>query len=125
MEEITKAIKELSMENRNLQQKVKNLEEEKSTIMKRLVSAEDRIEVIERGNRRGNIIIRGLPESSYSKRASAATSGDEAITERRESVCKTVCEMLQKDMDIQISPDEILSAFRMKDGLRDKNDQYW
>lgn len=120
MQEITKSFKELALENRNLQQKVKSLEDDNTNIKKRLVSAEDRLEVIERESRRGNIIIRGLPESSYAERASAATSGDDTVTERRESVCKTVCDMLQTDMDIRISPDDILSVFRMKAGPRDK-----
>src|SRR5690349_2054538 len=65
MQSINKTLNELGQHNSNLQNKVKNLKDEKIILKKRLVKVVERVEIIEREYRRSNVIIRELPEGSY------------------------------------------------------------
>src|ERR1700730_16536289 len=57
MQLINKSIQDLSIEFRNISHKVKHLEDVNSDLKKRLVSVQERVEVMERESRRSNMII--------------------------------------------------------------------
>lgn len=117
--EITKTLKDIASDNRALQLQTKKLADENDSLKKRLSSVEERIEFLDRESKQQNIIIRGLPETSYSERGSADGFQDSTTT-KHESVGKTVSDMLSKELGIKISDDDMTTAFRMRAGPHDK-----
>lgn len=115
--ELGQTIKRLVADNKTLSGKVQQLQEENAGLKTRLVSVEERLEVMDRESRGSNIIVRGLPEGSYAERASASGLDTGSVTNL--SVANTVCNMFKEEMGLTVHPENIIAAFRMKVGAKD------
>ena len=115
--ELGVSLKELVADTKAMKVSLLSLKSENEELKSQVKTLQDKFEVIDRDSRAKNLIIRGLPESSYSERASA--DGSDEDTTANLSVAGSVCNMLLKELDLQIDRSEIVSAFRMKKGLKD------
>jgi hypothetical protein len=116
---VSSSIKELLEENKNLRIRLQQVKEDNDQLKSRVLSMEDRLEDLDRERKATNIIIRGLPESSYSERASADGNAENGST-RHSSVAASVLDMIGVELDIKLQPQDIATAFRMRAGKSDK-----
>jgi len=117
---VSSSVKELLEENKNLRGRLLKIEEVNDQLKSRVVSLEDRLEDLDRDRKATNIIIRGLPESSYSERTSADGNAENGSS-RHSSVAATVIDMIGVELNIKLQPQDIVTAFRMRAGKSDKS----
>lgn len=115
---VTTTIKDLLAENRSLQTKVKQVTEDNMALKARLSTVEDRLEEMDRERKATNIIIRGLPEQSFSEISSA--DGEASGNTRHTSVATSVISMIETELEVKLQPHDIATAFRMRMGKSDK-----
>lgn len=119
--ELNNAMDKIKQENKIIQEKTNILKAENDSLKKRLSDIEDYLDVVERNEKSYNVIIRGLPETSYAERATqGADEADIAQAEPQSSVEKSVLDLLQNKLNIPAVSDNIVSAFRLKSGKNDK-----
>lgn len=118
--ELNNIVQKITEENKTMRIKSDLLESENENLKKRLTEIEDYLEVVERNEKSHNVIIRGLPEPSYAERSTEGADDDDvAEAEPQPSVEKSVLNLLQKRLNIDAVPDNIISAFRLKGGRND------
>ena len=72
--------------------------------------------------RRNNLIVKGLPESSFAEAATDASTDDvtQQVTWSSHSVClKSTADLISSSLGLQLAPSDISFAFRMKKGKQD------
>ncbi len=114
----SKLLEELTPENNSLQQRIRHLEEENINLREHMFSLEERIEFNERENRRCNIFIRGLPDKFCIETASNPEG--KPVLVKRQTIRQTVCDLLNTELNVKISPDDIVTAFRLRSGSNNR-----
>lgn len=112
----------MCQENLKLQQTVNILQTENKDLKERLSGQERNVNEIHKAHRELNLVVRGLPERTYAERSSP--NGEENATEQQPShlsVQETVTEFIRKEMNINLTKDDIQSAFRFKAGEHEKS----
>lgn len=111
----------LTADNKRLNAEVAMLRDESSAMKSRLLSTESKLDVLERSNRANNLIIRGLPETTLAERSSADGNPEAPmVSSNKSSIVQSVCEFLQKDLNMIIDPEDVSYAYRLKAGPKDK-----
>ena len=117
-QELGQSLKDLAAENRALKVKVTQLQRDNEDLVKRIKSTDERVETIDRESRSKNIIINGLPNTSFVEAGSADGQDGDNITNM--AVAKTVCKLFQDKLNVTVPLEDISSSFRMKKGPKDK-----
>lgn len=116
--EVRTALKLVQTDQVNQNLIIKELQAENSTLKRR-------VEVIDLQSRLSSVIIRGLPEKSYSERASGLGKNDSLTTVSTSSVStglirstaateEAVLDLFNKDLSLNMTPGDIASAYRLK-----------
>ena len=80
------------------------------------------ISCLQSHTRKSNLIVRGLPESSFAEAATAASTEDvtQQLTRSSNSAClKSATDLISSSLGLQLAPSDISFAFRMKKGKQD------
>ena len=85
---------------------VSSLTEENKTLKRDIIAADARIEQLEAHNRKANLIITGIPPTSWSEATSQPTSDDTAL-EHASQTEKVVLQLVENQLHIPIMPQEI------------------
>jgi len=88
-QELGQSLKEMATENKALKAKVSHLQRDNGDLKKHIKSSDERLETIYRESRSKNIIINGLPQSSFIEAGSADGQDGDNITNL--AIAKTVC----------------------------------
>ncbi len=114
-------LRSLREDNGRLSEQCKTLVTENADLKRLVADNERRIDDLERYSRSDNLIIRGLPESSFAERATTApplTDGS-ALQESHSSVEMSLINFVKDALKIDIQPSDISTAHRIKAGPKD------
>lgn len=118
--DILNSIKSLTADNSRLSGRLTLLEAENTTLKQRLDENEKITLATEAYLRMDNLIINGLPEQSFAERASPGADSDAlSATETNNSVECTVLDFFRKDLNVDVSAEDISTAHRLRAGARD------
>ena len=118
MTTINNTLKDIKQNNSAILAQLKQVKEENVELKSRLSAAEARLEALDRDSRMCNIVIRGLPDGSYSERGTAASEDSEQVS--HESVVDTVIKFCEKDLKVAVAKEDIASSFRMAKGRNER-----
>jgi hypothetical protein len=90
------------------------LKEENSRLRRDLQAATDRIEMLEAHDRKSNLIITGLPTTSYLEAASLMSGEQGQTSEHAETTEKSVLDLCNNRLHVPIMPQDISIAHRLK-----------
>jgi len=100
--------------------RVEHLGKENALLRLTVDAQSARLDQLDTITKRDNIIIRGLPETSYSERATASHSDDGGmINDSHTAVESTVIAFCRDMLHVTVSANDIASAHRMKAGTKD------
>jgi hypothetical protein len=101
---------------------VSELKKENVDMRIQLTTQGGRLESMEAYSRLDNLIIKGLPETSYAEHAThGSASADESLhVESHSAVESTVISFCRDSLHIDISPSDISTAHRIRAGGKDK-----
>ena len=113
---LSDTLKSLYDKNKQLEKEVSILKVENSKLNDRINSCEKSLLLNERFNNRRSIMITGLPEGSWSERSTASVdpSLGPGSTDTHETVEDTVLKFFKDKLDVDLTKDQINSAYRMK-----------
>ena len=122
LDTLATTLRTMREETGRLTEQCKTLATENIELKKRVEVSERRVDELERYSRCDNLIIRGLPESSFAERASdAPASADDGTTLRNshKSVETSVLTFIKDALHVDIAPADISTAHRLKAGTKD------
>ena len=117
LSDLTTAIRDLKQENQRLTRRCDDLTAQNTVLRTQLDDQETRLEDLENYSRASNLIIRGLPESSYAERASG--SADALSSESHTSVEHSIIKLCTDTLHVNVRASDIAIAHRLKAGARD------
>lgn len=124
---MTGTLREVKAENVRLTKRCEAVEKENERLDKVVAEHGRRLEDMEAYSRTDNLIIRGLPESSAAERATDAPSldggahgGAHALREGHEAVESSVLTFFNRTLGVNVLPQDISVAHRIKAGKSDK-----
>jgi hypothetical protein len=120
IEELTVTVKVLKDNNDILTKKQTALEQEVSDLRKQALETERRIEDVDIYSRAHDIIIRGLPDTSYAQRAHTTSSSASDNAESSGVLEDTVIELCQKSLGVAVQRQDISVAHRLKASAHDQ-----
>jgi hypothetical protein len=122
IEELSATVKSLKESNDTLLKKSTDAEHEISELRKRVAASEVRIEDVDIYSRSHDLIIRGLPESSYAERASAAsnTTSTSDVAESSAALDSAIIELCNQKLGVSIDRIDISVAHRLRASAQDR-----
>jgi hypothetical protein len=116
IEDLTATVKTLKDANATIVKKNDDLEQELNVLRKRVLVNEGRIEDTEIYSRSHDLIIRGLPESSYAQRATAAsnTTSSSDMAESSAALDSAIIDLCTKNLGVSIDRQDISVAHRLR-----------
>ena len=119
---LTKTVSDVQQSNAKLQAQMTMLKKENDDMRVQLTTQGGRLESIEAYSRLDNLIIKGLPETSYAERASKGSAdADESLhAESNSSVESTVISFCRDALHVAVTPSDISIAHRLRTGGKDK-----
>lgn len=120
--DLKKSSDALKQESVVLKRNAEALKTDNVRLQKQLDENAARLENLETYSRVDNLIFKGLPEKSYAERASgnAGSEADPSATASQLSVETTIIEFCRDALKVDISPQDISTAHRMRAGPNDK-----
>ena len=120
--ELKSVIAGLTLEASSLKSTVGAVQSENARLKTLVEDQGKRLEEMEIYSRAHDLIIRGLPESTYAERASAsAQDTDTLMSESHSSVERSVLALCNEKLAISVGPRDISVAHRLKAGKNDKH----
>ena len=124
-EVLTKKFGKLFDDVKTMQRQTDNLNKTTADLKLENVKLQKRIDDLETQSRCENLIIRGVPESSYAERVSGGSSAGNStiatatIAETSLAMEKAVISLCQERLGITVSPSDISAAHRLQKGTKD------
>ena len=120
---ISKSVTEAQETSAKLASRVTELTKENADMRLQLSSQGARLDSMETHSRLDNLIIKGLPETSYAERGTrGSTDADESLhtADSHSAVESTVLAFCRDTLHVEISPSDISTAHRLRAGGKDK-----
>ena len=121
MNELLATTRELKNNYTTLQKKLVDLECDNKTLRQQLVEQSGRIDDLDIVQRCDNLIFKGLPERSYAERSTVSHSlGDsQPVASSSQAIESTIIKFCKDSLNIDVSLQDISSAYRMRAGAKD------
>ncbi len=123
LEGLSSAVKDLKAENVRLTTQCQAIKHENTQLRKTTDEHARRLDELESYSRNDNLIFKGLPERTFSERATNAPSLADNAPVLRESygmVEETVLEFMNVSLGVKVQPQDLAIAHRLKAGQNDK-----
>lgn len=122
LEGLTAAVRELKSDNARQAKQYDILALDNVNLQKLVSEQSRRLNELETYSRRENLIIRGLPESSFAESATASSTSsaaDNVAEDSSSAIERSVVLFCRNKLNIDLKESDISSAHRLKKGIKD------